>query len=286
MPRGYRGIILSAFGWLALAAASPPPTNPTEHSQSNSQSPTRDQFERAIVALEAQKPDAKDSGCQSGEDNRQSDLCAQWKAADAAFGSMWAAIVGLLIGTATLGFAWRAAHWAKKAAEETARNANVTEKGLRAYLWVEKVIIRNDEGHPMAFECTLRNDGQTPGSKVLVEYTLKAKPVKGSADAILISQEKLTTYHRVAGEEPITIPYISFKNPAWPPNINKSDYCFLFLEIKVKWEDVFGKPDETEFLFALTVQIESFIGSYKMMTHQAFLAHIATAEETGRNTYK
>lgn len=76
-----------------------------------------------------------DPGCPQGRDNRKSELCAQWKAADAAAGSVtvaWssfaAGIVGLIVGALTLFFASRAAHWAKEAALHTQAGANEAER--------------------------------------------------------------------------------------------------------------------------------------------------------------
>jgi hypothetical protein len=279
----YRSLIAALIG-LVLSGASPPPANPTERNQSDSKRPTRAQFERAIVALVAQKPETKDPGCQPGEDNRQSDLCAQWKAADAASGSMWAAIVGLAIGAATLIFAWRAAHWAKKAAEQTSRNADVTEKGLTAYLSIENVVIHSEALQPLAFECTLRNDGQTPASKVLVDYRLSAISPSDPTNKILISQESLTTNHRVSGQLPVIIPPIPFKNQIWPPSIDERIEFFLFLNIKIKWDDVFGKSHKRSDDFNLSVRLDSFIGSYRMITSQDFSAIISREIERRRTT--
>ena len=176
-----------------------------------------------------------------------------------------------------------AAKFAKKAAEETARNANVTEKGLRAYLWVETIVIRNDVGHPMSFVCTLRNDGQTPASKVIIKYALTAKSITNSHPEVAISEEQLTEYHRVTSQEPIKIPETVFKNPAWPPALHGGTDICLLLKIHITWEDVFGKPDESQTMFAHVVKIDSFIGSYRMMTFQAFMAAFAAGQEIRRN---
>jgi hypothetical protein len=94
---------------------------------------TDDKVVSPTLPIDVGKPSGKpqDDGCKKGEDHRQSDLCAQWKAADAAANaalwSWWQMIggfIGLLVGGGTLFFAARAAHWAKQAATETQKGAD------------------------------------------------------------------------------------------------------------------------------------------------------------------
>lgn len=78
--------------------------------------------------------EVEDPGCPDRQDRRHSDLCAQWKAADSARSAANAAwvlgMVGTILGGATLVAAWRAAHWAKKAAEHTETGANAAKEAL------------------------------------------------------------------------------------------------------------------------------------------------------------
>ena len=67
-----------------------------------------------------------DRGCEYGKDDRKSDLCAQWKAADAAYdAALWAwwqlilGGAGLALGAATMAAAIAAAVYAKRAAVAT-----------------------------------------------------------------------------------------------------------------------------------------------------------------------
>lgn len=77
------------------------------------------------------QPKVAERECRKGEEDRSSDLCAQWKAADAADSAARAAwYIGLLraaIGALTLLAAGLAAKWAKKAALETQRTADLAE---------------------------------------------------------------------------------------------------------------------------------------------------------------
>lgn len=90
-----------------------------------------------------------DRGCARGRDVRSSDLCAQWKAADAAAEaarwSWWQMVVGILgvvVGAATVGAAVAAALYAKKAAEEATRSATVASDAHEAFIASERAIIR------------------------------------------------------------------------------------------------------------------------------------------------
>jgi len=74
--------------------------------------------------------DQYSSPCEKGQDKRYSDLCAQWKAADAAaeaakwsYGQIWIGGVGLILGIITMGAAVAAAIFAKRAAEHTKTGA-------------------------------------------------------------------------------------------------------------------------------------------------------------------
>lgn len=86
----------------------------------------------ATALNDANKPSQHDKPCEDGSDNRASDLCAQWKAADAAQSSTNATwlfgYVGTLIGLLTLAAAGAAAWYARKAAIHTEESAKATER--------------------------------------------------------------------------------------------------------------------------------------------------------------
>lgn len=80
-------------------------------------------------------PDPENAECAPGRDDRKSDLCAQWKAADAAERSsnwtertFWLGVVGTLIGGATLVAAGMAAKYARDAAIHTQRSADFADR--------------------------------------------------------------------------------------------------------------------------------------------------------------
>jgi hypothetical protein len=128
MPRSYRCIILAAFGWLILAASPLPGQSPgNKHADTD---PAVQPSSRDIAAAiqKQNEPSRNDQPCDKGKEDRHSNLCAQWKAADAAETSsdiaLWSLIAGGVIGLLTLAAATAAAYFARIAALETKRSAD------------------------------------------------------------------------------------------------------------------------------------------------------------------
>jgi hypothetical protein len=97
MPTGYRCIIIAAFGWLSLAAG-PAPKQSAQPDNAASQSEVSAAAKTVASAISnAAKSSKEDGGCQQGQDERSSDLCAQWKAADAARDAADYALIGLIV---------------------------------------------------------------------------------------------------------------------------------------------------------------------------------------------
>lgn len=147
MPRGYRCIVLAAFGWLILAAGPPPKGNYGEREQPQTERQIADALNSIDATLKKpSKADVTTQPCKNGEDRRDSDLCAQWKAADAASWATKAAwifgVVGCLIGGATLVAAIQAAKWARRAAEETERGADAAELALKDTRQTNELLVR------------------------------------------------------------------------------------------------------------------------------------------------
>lgn len=114
-----------------------------------------------------------DDGCQQGEDKRSSDLCAQWKAADAAAESAEATWLqfwtGTFIGLLTFLAAGAAAVYARAAALHTGESVEVSNSmgraQARAYVDVIAAKIHDDAEY-ISVRVTLRNEGQTPAKAV------------------------------------------------------------------------------------------------------------------------
>lgn len=108
MSNGYRNFIFAIVGWLILAGAALPPDErgTPEQSKPEQTLPQPPGPVAPPVEKSGQSPDLN-TPCDQGEDNRNSDLCAQWKAADAAqesavwtkrtfFLGVFGAVIGLL----------------------------------------------------------------------------------------------------------------------------------------------------------------------------------------------
>ena len=82
MLRDYRRFILATC-WLILCASAPAPNWQIEQSKAEQRQADALEQLSATVGQKA-KPEKQDNGCPKGPEDRSSDLCAQWKAADAA----------------------------------------------------------------------------------------------------------------------------------------------------------------------------------------------------------
>ncbi len=181
MSRGYRILIL-AIG-LALVGANQPP-KPSAHPPKELTQTAKGQPSPVAFAKDPATP-PKDAGCQRGEENRQSDLCAQWRSADAAADSarwslwmVWLSGFGLLIGGGTLLAAWRAAHWAKAAAEHTQAAANIADKLGRAQLAAYFNLVNVEytlpkRGNDILLTIQLLNNGITPAKNYRHDWDYK-----------------------------------------------------------------------------------------------------------------
>lgn len=204
MPRGYRCIVV-AFVGIALAASAPKPHdgNQPQNTQANP-APAQN----APPTPRPNKPDDSPiltQPCQPGEDQRQSDLCAQWKAADAASDAAWWAMAGTVVALlGTVGLYWQI-HLTRKAVEDTGeateamREANEIARArnladLRPYVAIETVNIvnltagpdygySNNPGQKMVrveADVSLKNFGTSTATNVSLGFAARA--FDGTAD--------------------------------------------------------------------------------------------------------
>lgn len=135
MLKGYRVFIIAAFGWLTLAAASQGENN-SDFKKGRTEQQIANTTGRIADALEtANEPKREMAACPKGGEDRKSELCAQWRAADAASMAVDAAYVsnfigwiGVVLGTITMFAAIAAAYFAKRAADETKRSADIAKR--------------------------------------------------------------------------------------------------------------------------------------------------------------
>ena len=261
MLRSYWGIVVAVIGWLGLIAATQP----------NNLLPQREQGQPAAAELRAPSKvgvvsptgESRDIGCEHGQDNRQSDLCAQWKAADsasdAAQWAWWQLValpIGMAIGLGTLFFAGRAAHYAKLAASETKRAANAAENAIdetreigraqaRCYVIVSDFTANIGTSDGSAVNLKLQNSGNSPAFAITVECELFGV----FSGALRIGRQHATFTQFTYVVEPncdpllVEIPINGFYITDAERNVVANDApCGISAEVRVKGFDVFKDP--------------------------------------------
>lgn len=177
MPRGYRCIILALVGWLVLAAS--PPQQQRSQPQPHADQAIANALNRIATAAERNdEPASYTADCEQGRDNRRSDLCAQWKAADSASEAAawagwtwWLGLGGVGIGIGTLGAAIAAAYFASEAARHTKAGAEAAHDANRPWLTVSAYPnFVSTEGNPtFSLMLTIKNIGRAPAQNVRYE---------------------------------------------------------------------------------------------------------------------
>lgn len=131
-----RRSILLIVGALCLTAANSPRQSAHHENPQTEQVIANSLQNIEAILQDSNKRDVGDPSCNKGQDNRKSDLCAQWKAADASQQSaeyaFWFGIIGAVVGGSTLIAAVAAAVFARKAAVETAKGAKAAKKAVKA----------------------------------------------------------------------------------------------------------------------------------------------------------
>ncbi|MBA2921079.1 hypothetical protein GON01_09380 [Sphingomonas sp. MAH-20] len=210
---------------------------------------------RAATALEKQNdPSPLEQPCKPGENNRGSDLCAQWKAADAAADSaLWTertfylAIIGTLIGGLTLAAAFAAAKFARDAAIETRRGASAAEQAIeearrigeaqtKAYLSISSLGARWTDGG-VVFRTIVQNSGQSPA--LAAQVMLKIVDGDGVAHRVLPEHD-----HHIPAQSSTELANCYFLHPT------VHEWAGIIVIAKVSYADVFERIDGIEDRFA------------------------------------
>ncbi|WP_397604540.1 hypothetical protein [Sphingorhabdus sp.] len=181
MLRGFRCIILAIAG-LILVGAIEPEKNVTSGEQSSAQARNIKASSDTEVGQPARE--SQDIGCDQGKEDRKSDLCAQWKAADAAKKSAdWAiyGVIASLVGIVL--FMWQlnltrkavkdtgdatlAMHEANRIASETGQAAT------RAYPIVTQISVNYDYPNTCPVICwKISNVGVSPALSCEIVCTI------------------------------------------------------------------------------------------------------------------
>jgi len=238
MPRGSRCVILAAVGWLISSAENLPPGNrPKQHQQSVARQRQIDTQQTASAVVGGGNGDTvgsseKDRGCDHAPEDRKSDLCAQWKAADAARDAAdyaWWSMLAGVVSIALLVWTLRETRW-------TAR----TE--LRAYVF------------PNTFYYAIRNP-KLPSSGIILQIIWKnfgSTPTKNLhfRQELLLSDEIMLDFPGFSDAA------VNFEYTLAPSDTVRTSGMFLTKEILnlsfeakkhiyvagvASYEDVFGK---------------------------------------------
>ena len=181
-----RSIILAIAGSALIGAT---PNQGSEKSAENpkAQSNAGDGAQAVATqptnAVKVTQPPVHDRPCQKGSDNRESDLCAQWKAADAASQAAWWAMIATFVtALGTIGLFWqikltREAVQDTGEASEAMREANrIAVNSQRAWVTVgaKPQIIRRSgiDGLYIRVDFTAKNIGGSAATDFDFCYTL------------------------------------------------------------------------------------------------------------------
>ena len=222
-------------------------------------------------AATPQADGARDSGveCQRGADNRSSNLCAEWKAADAAADaaqwSYWQMIAGwgsVMVGFVTLLAAVAAAKYARDAAGHTKRGADasvdakeVAQVQATSHLFLREVTLTTRVDGDYFLDVVVSNSGNTPAEWVKCIARFKTSVLATPFGPTEYIQRSVTQGFRrnglegrqvAAGQDlpyrehhPVTIPFNPVETaPDWSEH-------GVSIDIALEWLDVFGKWHNT-----------------------------------------
>ncbi|MGW8202463.1 hypothetical protein ACWGM0_07935 [Sphingomonas bisphenolicum] len=161
MLRSYRSIVAALVGWLILVGAAQPPQGDNQTNQAAAAESLNQATNTIAAAIRStiHAPD-KDMGCIQGHDERSSDLCAQWKAADSARDAAEYAFWGLIVGVVGTGMLFIT----------FAETRQVSRAQLRAYISIKPMglkIFQVDAGKQIEASLSIINGGQTPAYNVV-----------------------------------------------------------------------------------------------------------------------
>ena len=288
-PFSIRQPVLVALAGLIIANA---PNRDRDHVEAaKTQNEVDRSFERLSNEIEKSiESKRQDTGCHHGIDNRSSDLCAQWKAADAAAQSAnsgeqantigW---IGVVFGAITMVAAIAAAKFAKDAAEHTKRGADeaqnavvqakrsaeiskaalkeqrvTAKRELRAYVGIKEIIaarfVDRDGQVGWKLQAIWHNTGSTPAFEVF-----SALDWDDFEDGHLPEEFEFTTFSDGAGGVSLapdrSITSVAPRNlPDWLVSVQELGTPRTYVWGRVEYIDAFGSQQMTECAFRIVVE--------------------------------
>ncbi len=283
MPRGYRCILVAFVGWLSLATQQPAANTQQAETGTNQSKAAPPVAPLPVQAVKPVEPPKLERPCNRGDDKRDSDLCAQWKAADAARDAADSTRWGVLLGiVGTIGLFWtlfytRAAVKVAQAATKDAdsaleiaeRNATAAadlvkvsqasaQKQLRAYVDFDDVVWVRDEARDeepneygdkaklcVGVSLGIKNFGHTPAFAVASKSVYSVKKRTGETQFMGEQSEALGAI--VPTDHVTKNQYFTIPRFVWEA-IGNRDLIFL-AEIEVSYLDDFEQPHTTSATF-------------------------------------
>lgn len=249
MLRSGRGIIVA----LGLVLAAHHPNVAAQGQQPSPEERSARALENIAARYDEQSERSKSSPeteqCDHGDDKRYSDLCAQWKAADAAADSAWwAAFAGWFGGLSFIGVlaAIGLAFHSNWIARDTAR------RQLRAYIEVSECTIEvfPDDGE-IIMQVSLQNCGQTPAQEasIMAESFVAPYPLDEERPLVKLKEPGWTTSVGPGKT-------IGCVKRLWADNVElaveeaKARRQAFYIQGICEYTDAFGKRRDTCFRYA------------------------------------
>lgn len=239
MPRGYRFLIVA----LGLVLAAYHPGLVAQPKQAEAHDRSVDALENIATRYGQQTKGADRSNyekpCAKGDDQRDSDLCAQWKAADSANIAAW--LSGLSF-TAVLAALWLAFK-SNGIARDTGRGQ------LRAYVTIGNVELRRvsteDGNKEWLIDFEIMNKGQTPAFIRHFDIMIGWRR-KGVAEDIV---ERILSKDRaiqvvVASGQPFGV-FVQIEAPFTPADLHEGHG--LTIRGKIEYCDIFDQRRTTTY---------------------------------------
>ncbi len=272
MLRGYRLVIIAAFGWLILAAG-PAPENTNDPKQAksaqtiehplNSITSAHDQATNQSEANEYQAP------CADGQYDNKSDLCAQWYAAraarDAADWALGALVVGLVGAVGIVTALWLTID-SNRIARSSARHQ------LRAYVGIESInLLENWRPEPPCvtgktggkhIRIVIKNFGATPANGVTTRFKPLLQAVselRADPDIFDLKPEMQLTLQ--PGQSHTKIIDVDHRPSSPHQTLLRSEQFVMAVQGIIAYVDVWNAPQETKFFWTSSGEDYSVGGS-------------------------
>ena len=162
MLRGYRGIVV-AFG-LVLIGAGEPPKASTQPDQRQARQEVSNASRSVLQVRNVEIAPEQDVGCRDKKDERGSDLCTQWKAADAARDTANYALAGIwlgLLGTVLI----VATFWETRKTSRLELRAYITHQDTTTFYFETAGVLDK-----IQFTFAWKNSGPTPATRIRVSH--------------------------------------------------------------------------------------------------------------------